>query len=81
MRVTIECYGASARWCGSDAITLELADGATGHDALDALTARFPDFAARRDTVAIAAGDAIASPTAPLADGDVIALIPPVSAG
>lgn len=81
MRVTIECYGASARWCGSDAITLELADGATGNDALDALATRYPDFAARRDTVAIAAGDAIASPTAPLADGDVIALIPPVSAG
>lgn len=81
MRVTIECYGASARWCGSDAITLDLADGATGNDALDALAARYPDFAARRDTVAIAAGDAIASPTAPLADGDVIALIPPVSAG
>jgi len=81
MRVTIECYGASARWCGSDAIALDLADGATGNDALDALAARYPDFAARRDTVAIAAGDAIASPTAPLADGDVIALIPPVSAG
>lgn len=81
MRVTVGCYGASARWCGSDAITLDLADGATGNDALDALAARYPDFAARRDTVAIAAGDAIASPTAPLADGDVIALIPPVSAG
>ena len=35
MRVTIECYGASARWCGSDAITLDLFDGATGVDALD----------------------------------------------
>lgn len=81
MRVTVECYGASARWCGSDAITLDLADGATGNDALDALAAHYPDFDARRDTVAIAAGDAIASPTAPLADGDVIALIPPVSAG
>ena len=81
MRVTIECYGVSARWCGSDAITLALADGATGSQALDALAALYPDFAARRDSVAIASGDAIASPTAPLFDGDVIALIPPVSAG
>lgn len=81
MRVTVECYGASARWCGSDAVMLELDDGATGNQALDALAARYPDFAARRDNVAIAAGDAIASPTEPLADGDVIALIPPVSAG
>lgn len=81
MRITVECYGASARWCGSDAVTLDLADGATGSQALDALADRYPDFAARRDSVAIASGDAIASPTAPLADGDVIALIPPVSAG
>ncbi len=81
MRVTIECYGASARWCGSDAVTLELPAGATGSDALDSLAERYPDFSARRDSVAIASGDAIASPTAPLFDGDVIALIPPVSAG
>lgn len=81
MRVTVECYGASARWCGSEVITLELDAGATGADALDALADRYPDFAARRDSVAIAAGDAIASPTVVLADGDVIALIPPVSAG
>ncbi len=81
MKITVECYGASARWCGSDAITLDLADGATGAQALDALAALYPDFAARRDNVAIASGDAIASPTAPLFDGDVIALIPPVSAG
>lgn len=81
MRITIECYGASARWCGSDAITLDLAEGATGSQALDMLAARYPEFAARRDNVAIASGDAIASPTALLFDGDVIALIPPVSAG
>ncbi|MCX7061396.1 MAG: MoaD/ThiS family protein [Gammaproteobacteria bacterium] len=81
MRVTVECYGASSRWCGSDAITLDLPDGATGNAALDALADRYPDFAARRDCVAIASGDAITSPTAPLFDGDVIALIPPVSAG
>ncbi|WP_033417964.1 MoaD/ThiS family protein [Nevskia ramosa] len=81
MKIVIECYGASARWCGSDAVTLELPAGATGSDALDALADRYPDFAARRDNIAIASGDAIVSPAAPLFDGDVIALIPPVSAG
>lgn len=81
MRVTIECYGASSRWCGADAVTLELAADATGNDALDALAERYPDFAARRDCIAIASGNSITSPTTPLADGDVIALIPPVSAG
>ncbi|WP_428385597.1 MoaD/ThiS family protein [Nevskia ramosa] len=81
MRITVECYGASARWCGSDAVTLDLPAGSTGNDALDVLASRYSDFSTRRDSVAIASGDAIASPTAPLFDGDVIALIPPVSAG
>jgi molybdopterin converting factor small subunit len=81
MRVVVECYGGSARWCGADEIALDLADGATGNDALDALAARYPDFAARRERVAIAIDNAIASPAAVLADGARVALIPPVSAG
>lgn len=81
MKVTIECYGASARWCGADEIALDLAEGQTANDALDALAARYPDFAARRETVAIAIGTAITSPTTPVGDGERIALIPPVSAG
>lgn len=81
MKVTIECYGASARWCGADEVVLEIADGQTARDALDALAARYPEFAARREQVAIAIGDAITSPTVPLHDGEHIALIPPVSAG
>ena len=81
MRVTIECYGASARWCGADEVALEIADGQTARDALDALAARYPEFAARREQVAIAIGDAIKSPTETVFDGARIALIPPVSAG
>lgn len=81
MKVFIECYGASARWCGADEVALELAAGQTANDALDLLAARHPDFAARRDSIAIAIGDAITSPTTPVSDGTRIALIPPVSAG
>lgn len=81
MKITIECYGGSARWCGADEITLDLPDDATGKDALDALAARYPDFAARREQIAIAIGDAIASPALSLSEGTRIALIPPVSAG
>lgn len=81
MRVTFECYGASARWCGADEISVEVADGDTAAVALDALAARYPEFAARRDSIAIAIGNAITSPTRTLSDGERIALIPPVSAG
>ncbi len=81
MKVVIECYGASSRWCGAEHVTLDLVAGQTARDALDLLAARYPDFSARRESVAIAIGNAIASPTAVLDDGDIIALIPPVSAG
>jgi molybdopterin converting factor small subunit len=81
MRVTIECYGASSRWCGADEVQLELASGQTANDALDLLAERYPEFAARRDSIAIAIGNAITSPTIPVEDGERIALIPPVSAG
>ncbi|GAC1630002.1 MAG: hypothetical protein NVS9B10_22010 [Nevskia sp.] len=81
MQVVIECYGASARWCGADQITVELTPGQTAAEALDLLAERYPEFAARRESVAIAIGNAITSPTRPVYDGESIALIPPVSAG
>lgn len=81
MRIVIECYGASARWCGAEIVDLDLADGDTANDALDALAGRYPEFAARRDSVAIAIGNAITSPTRLLEADDRLALIPPVSAG
>lgn len=81
MRVVIECYGASRRWCGAEQIVLELRNDETAGGALDELALRYPEFAARRESIAIAIGDAIAAPATPLSDGDVLALIPPVSAG
>ena len=81
MRVVIECYGASQRWCGSEIVNLDLVEGQTANDALDALAERYPEFAARRDSIAIAIGNAITAPTRRLEDGDRVALIPPVSAG
>jgi molybdopterin converting factor small subunit len=81
MKIEVECYGASARWCGAERLGLELADGATVADALDLLADRSADFAERRDRIAAAVDDAIAAPTQVLIDGDVLALIPPVSGG
>jgi molybdopterin converting factor small subunit len=81
MKIEVECYGASSRWCGGERLTLELADGATVNEAFDLLADRYADFAERRERVAAAIDDAIAALTQPLVDGDVLALIPPVSGG
>lgn len=45
------------------------------------LAARHPAYAARRDHVRIARNEAFAADEERIADGDVIALIPPVAGG
>ena len=81
MRVTVECYGASQRWCGAELINLDLSDNATVADALDHLAERYAEVAARRETLAVAIGDEIVPPSRPLAEDERLALIPPVSGG
>jgi len=34
MRITVECYGASQRWCGAELVNLDLGEAATVADAL-----------------------------------------------
>jgi molybdopterin synthase sulfur carrier subunit len=62
--------------------TLELPGGVRTVGALaDHLAARHRPYAERRAFVRIARNEAFASPDEPLAEGDVIALIPPVAGG
>ncbi|MBL6750863.1 MAG: MoaD/ThiS family protein [Nevskia sp.] len=81
MQVTIECHGASQRWCGAERFDLELPPGATVADALQALAARHPELAARRATLAVAIGEDIVDGARRLEPGAMLALIPPVSGG
>jgi molybdopterin converting factor small subunit len=81
LRIVVECYGASSRWCGADRLNLDMPEQVTAKDTLQHLAERFPDLAARRDTLALALGDRIVPGTQLLAEGDHLALIPPVSGG
>lgn len=81
MRVVVECFGATRRWCGADAIALDLAANATIDDALEHLAEQHPELAARRESIAVAIGDTIAARSLMLSEGDRLALIPPVSGG
>jgi molybdopterin converting factor small subunit len=81
MRVTVECYGASQRWCGAESLSLDLSGNATVGEALDHLAERYPDLAQRRETLAVAIGDQIVPQNWPLAEDERLALIPPVSGG
>jgi len=68
---------------GSDAVDVELPAGATVGDALDALAAQHPALATALDSLSVvmAVNRAYAEPRTVLADGDELALIPPVSGG
>jgi molybdopterin converting factor small subunit len=45
------------------------------------LEATYPELSGRMATVRVAQNERFAKPEAPLAEGDVLALIPPVSGG
>lgn len=67
---------------GVEEETLDLPDGVRTVRALaDHLAARHPAYGERRAHVRIARNEAFAADDDPVADGDVVALIPPVAGG
>jgi molybdopterin synthase catalytic subunit len=66
---------------GRDADALELPAGATVAMLLDELERRHPGIAALRPALKVAVNEGFVALTHPLADGDEVALIPPVSGG
>jgi molybdopterin synthase catalytic subunit len=82
MRVTVR-YFATLRVAagGLQRESLELAAGATLADVWRAALARHPALAAWEDSLLLARNGEWASPAAALADGDEVALMPPVSGG
>ena len=73
------CSRSSASWPGRARCALELADGADVEDAWAALVARLPGPRARAGRRSASPGTATTpTPTTVLADGDEVAMIPPV---
>lgn len=80
MRVRVRCF-ASLRELAVDRGELELADGASVDDAWSALAVRYPALESHRPFTRAARNGAYAEWDAPLADGDEVAFLPPVSGG
>ena len=66
---------------GSEEFTVSLPASAEGTDLLDVLQAQHPALAPHRPTIRLAVNQEYAPETTPLADGDEVALITPVSGG
>jgi MoaE-MoaD fusion protein len=80
MRVQLRCF-ASLREVAQDRCELTLADASTIDDAWSAMAERHPGLRPHRPYVRAARNGAYAGWDDALADGDVIAFLPPVSGG
>jgi MoaE-MoaD fusion protein len=80
MRISVRTF-AQLRELSVDRCELELDEGATLDDAWEALAARHPAIDPHRPYVRGARNGAYAAWDTPLADGDTIAFLPPVSGG
>jgi len=80
MRVTLRTF-AHLRELSVDRCELDLSDGATIGDAWDRMAATYPELVPQRPYVRAARNGAYTEWEEPLADGDVVALLPPVSGG
>jgi MoaE-MoaD fusion protein len=81
MRVRVRLFAIQRELAGTREQSLELADGATVEDAWKALVAAYPALAPGRPSVRFARNGAYAEAATRLADGDEVAMIPPVSGG
>ena len=81
MRLTVRLFAMLREQAGADSVELELPDRATGADALEALRTEAGLELLDRLPVRLAVNREYADLEAPLAPGDELAVIPPVSGG
>lgn len=81
MRVRARLFAMQRELAGKREVELRLPDGATIEDAWQALVALVPGLAPGRASVRFAHNGAYAPAETSLADGDEVAMIPPVSGG
>jgi len=74
-------FAALARACGSSEFELSLSDGADVAAALEAIRTRYPAVADFEGKLAFAVNMSYVGGDEGLAEGDTLALIPPVSGG
>jgi len=81
IRVRVRLFAIQRELAGTREVALDLADGADVEAAWTALIVRHPVLAPGRASLRFARNGDYADPTTTLADGDEVAMIPPVSGG
>jgi molybdopterin converting factor subunit 1 len=81
MQVRVRLFASLRESVGRERLELELPDGASVEEAWRSLASRHPALEVLRPSLAAAVNRSYAGFDAPLADGDEVAFIPPVSGG
>jgi MoaE-MoaD fusion protein len=81
LRIRVRLFAIQRELAGSREVSLDLPDGADVEAAWGALVSRFPVLAPGRPSMRFARNGDYANPADKLADGDEVAMIPPVSGG
>jgi molybdopterin synthase catalytic subunit len=81
MRINVKLFAVLREQAGVEQTAVELDEGASVGAAVEQLGQRLPAIRALLPRVAFAVNRAYVKPDAKLADGDELALIPPVSGG
>lgn len=81
IRVTVRLFAQYAELAGTDAVALELPHGATVADAVAAVRQRTQNGQHLPERPLAAVNLAQVLPNQPLADGDELALLPPLAGG
>ncbi len=81
IRITALLFGQAREWVGSSSLDLNVESPATVESAFAILKSRHPRLAEMQRSLLFAINEEYASPSHPLADGDRLAVLPPVSGG
>ena len=81
VRIQVLCFAAARDAVEAARVELDLQDGATVESGIAGLADRHPRLRAMLPTLRYAVNEEFAPASQPLRDGDVLALIPPVSGG
>jgi molybdopterin converting factor subunit 1 len=81
MKVRVRLFASLREAAGRLEIPLDLSPGATAEDAWQAVAAGHPSLSAKRANLAASVNRRYAPFDTPLADGDELVFIPPVSGG
>jgi len=81
MNIKVRLFAAQREATGQSSCDIELPAGARAADALEAVCARFPQLRPSAARVVLAVNQSQTSADALLADGDELALLPPMAGG